>query len=671
MKKTSIILGLMTASLFASAQVRTSLFEEFTGENCGPCASTNPALCVTLANNPTLIIPIKWQVPIPSAPSTTWSLYRTNQAEIDWRYHSTGLGGYGYMSQNTGTDAAVSGINSAPSGRIDGQHMWGLFGATSDHPFYVSNAVISAAQSQTTNFSIAMTPSWSPTYTSCAVSVTVTSSQSFTSNGALMFRLCLVERTINFATPPGTNGEQDFYDAVRKSYPTSITGTAVTAMGTAISNTWIPAQTQTFTVNCVIPNYINDLGQMSFVGFVQDDGNKKIFQASRTAQPSIPNDAKAMAVGVPTAVVCSATLAPTATIKNNGSNAITNLTITPNMNGTPGTPVTWSGNLAIGATTVINMGTENIINGTNTYSINVTGVSGGDLVLSNNTKTGTFFNTATYGTAPVVEGYVGAAFPPAGWGGPVNASNAAYTWVRATTAGGFGLSSESMRVFINWTAPGGQHDMYLPGTSFTGTMNPALKFDLSYIQLSATGNDVLDVSVSTNCGTSWTSAWSNSGAAMATAPPDNAALHIPTASQWTAVTVSMASYSNSPNVLVRIRATGGASANQGNSIWIDNINLFNATGVGIKSAVANATDFQVYPNPATSETSININAANNSDVNVNVTNALGQVVYNKQHSLNTGSNSIKLDCKDLAEGVYIISLESNKTTVTKKLVVSK
>lgn len=85
MKKTSILLGLLAASFFASGQTRMSLYEEFTGENCGPCAATNPGLNTLLNANASQVIAIKWQVPIPSAPSTTWSLYQTDKPEIDWR----------------------------------------------------------------------------------------------------------------------------------------------------------------------------------------------------------------------------------------------------------------------------------------------------------------------------------------------------------------------------------------------------------------------------------------------------------------------------------------------------------------------------------------------------------------------------------------------------------
>lgn len=118
MKKTSILLGLMAVGLLATAQVpRMSLYEEFTGENCPPCAATNPGLNTLLNANSSKVIPIKWQVPIPSAPSTTWSLYQTDKGEIDWRWKAASAPGYGYP---TTLGSSANQINSAPSGRMDG-----------------------------------------------------------------------------------------------------------------------------------------------------------------------------------------------------------------------------------------------------------------------------------------------------------------------------------------------------------------------------------------------------------------------------------------------------------------------------------------------------------------------------------------------------------------------
>src|SRR3954469_24887851 len=87
--KKSLLAVLMATSVAAFAQTqRLSLYEEFTGETCNPCAQTNPGLNALLltTSNQQKIVAIKWQVPIPSASPKTWSLYQTNKTEIDWRH---------------------------------------------------------------------------------------------------------------------------------------------------------------------------------------------------------------------------------------------------------------------------------------------------------------------------------------------------------------------------------------------------------------------------------------------------------------------------------------------------------------------------------------------------------------------------------------------------------
>lgn len=663
MKKISIILGMLTMGYFASAQapVRMTLFEEFTGENCGPCASTNPGLNAVLAANPTKVIALKWQVPIPSAPSATWSLYRTNQAEIDWRYKSSG---YNYPSQNTATNAITNGINSAPSGRFDGQHQW-LFGATSDHPFYVSNSVINAAASATTPFSISMNTQWDATFDNAVVTVTIAASSAFTATGNLVFRLCLVERNIEFNTAPGSNGEKDFEDVVRKSYPTTTTGTAVTSMGTNITGNWTPSQTQTYTINCAIPAYIVDKGQMAFVGFIQDDGTKKVWQAARTAQPAIPNEAKALAANV-TSVICSSTVVPNVSIKNNGANAITSMTIVPYLNGAPGSNVIWTGNLAAGAQTFIVMPQISPINGLNTYSFNITGVSGGDVVSSNNSKSTQFLNSLSYAATPVTEGFQNAIFPPPNWT-LFNTDGNPNTFLRTTTVGGYGLSTASTRYFVN-AAPAGSTDyLILPPTNLTGTVYPEFKFDYAYSQVATTNDDRIDVEVSSDCGATWNSIYTNQGTPMATAPSSNVNVFYPTASQWTTVTVPIYSYSNTPGLLVRL----GVTPDFGNQIFFDNINLREANTTGISNEKSIGFDFELFPNPATNDINLRISAANSTDAKVSIVNALGQTVYANETTLNQGVNGIRIDSKEFASGFYNVIIESNNTSVVKKLAITK
>jgi len=270
-------LGLIFASVAALAQTpRLSLYEEFTGETCPPCASTNPGLNAKLSSptNTPLVVAIKWQVPIPSAPSNTWSLYRTNKAEIDWRYRSS-VSGYGYPSQNNAAAAITSGINSAPSGRFDGQHQW-KFGATSDHPTFVSNAIIATAQSYTSAFNVVMAKKWDANMNVLTVTVNIVATAPFTATGPLVFRAVMIEKIIQFSVQPGTNGETKFEDPVIASFPSI-------QAGTSMAGNWVVGQSQKFVLTCPIPSYTRNKNQVDMVGFIQDDGNKKVAQAARAS----------------------------------------------------------------------------------------------------------------------------------------------------------------------------------------------------------------------------------------------------------------------------------------------------------------------------------------------------------------------------------------------------
>lgn len=648
MKKQLLILSLATLSVIATAQTtRMSLYEEFTGETCPPCAATNPGLDALLKSgtNPNKIIPIKWQVPIPSAPTPTWSLYKTNQAEIDWRFKTTAAGGYGY------------GISSAPSSRIDGQNAT-VFGAASDHPANLNTTVINTAASYTSPFSISMSRAWDPTFTSVTLTVNIQASANFTSVGALVFRLCMIEQEIKFATQPGTNGEKDFNWVVRKSFPTLQTGTSMVS-------TWTTGQTQTFTINCVLPSYIVDKSEIAFVGFIQDDGNRQVKQAARTSTVGLTNDAKATAVTIP-AVVCTTTLNPQITILNNGTNAITDMTITPTLDATPQTPYIWTGSLAAGASTVITMNMVTTTAGSHTYSYNITSVSGTDLNTANNTaKTGFAVSPSTF-LAPITEPFTTTTFPPTNWN-LYNPDAGANTWSRQGTANAYVTTPAGALRYYGWnnSVTGDIDDLILPPLDMTGISAPVLSFDHSHARYSTSYTDKLEVFVSTNCGTSWTSLFNKSGATLATAPTTTANF-VPSITQWTTNVIPVPTAANQPQVLVKFTVTNG----YGNNIWVDNVNLGGPTSIA-KAQLAQV-NFEVYPNPAQNEANVRIIAINDGEYTISILNSLGQLMSNKKVNVQSGDNNYTFDTQNLADGFYhVVMADKSGNTTVKKLTISK
>jgi hypothetical protein len=646
MKKIILSFSLLITSLTVFSQTpRLSLYEEFTGENCPPCASANPPLNLLLASptNTPKIVAIKWQVPIPSAPSNTWSLYQTNKVEIDWRWKTLASGGYGYTPA----------INSAPSSKIDGQEA-SVFGASSGHPANLNNNVISSAAAIPAAFSINMTRAWNQAYSAVNLTVNIQATQSFSATGNLIFRLVMIERHVHFVTAPGTNGEKDFEDVAVKSFPTLQNGTPMTA------GTWSVGQTQTFTINCPLPSYIRDKSEIAFVGFIQDDGNQKVAQAGLANSEGLSNDAKAISAFVPN-LSCTNTIAPDVTIKNNGNNGITNFTITPYIDGIIKPIFSWSGNLAVGASTTMAIGSISVSGGSHTFSYNISAVSGTDNNLVNNSATTKFVTISNYQTTPIVEGFT-STFPPLKWS-TFNATSGP-SWVKSTSCGGFGLSSESTKMDFYTYAVGTINELILPPINLAGAITPTLTFDLAYATY-ATEADKLEVFVSDDCGDNWTNVYDKSGTNLNTAPATTSPF-VPSAAQWRKESVNLFGYSN-PSILIKFVATSA----YGNNLYIDNVNLSQLNPVGIFSSPLSNINIEVFPNPTSGDVNLTVNSINNSNYRINLINSLGQVIFEKNFNFSIGINNIQIDTKQYPEGIYNVVLESNSLKTTKKITIIK
>jgi hypothetical protein len=589
------------------------------------------------------IVAIKWQVPIPSAPSNTWSLYQTNKVEIDWRWKTLASGGYGYTPA----------INSAPSSKIDGQEA-SVFGASSGHPANLNNNVISSAAAVPSEFSINMTRAWNQAYSAVNLTVNIQATQSFSATGNLIFRLVMIERHVHFVTAPGTNGEKDFEDVAVKSFPTLQNGTPMTA------GTWSVGQTQTFTINCPLPSYIRDKSEIAFVGFIQDDGNQKVAQAGLANSEGLSNDAKAISAFVPN-LSCTNTIAPDVTIKNNGNNGITNFTITPYIDGIIKPIFSWSGNLAVGASTTMAIGSISVSGGSHTFSYNISAVSGTDNNLVNNSATTKFVTISNYQTTPIVEGFT-STFPPLKWS-TFNATSGP-SWVKSTSCGGFGLSSESTKMDFYTYAVGTINELILPPINLAGAITPTLTFDLAYATY-ATEADKLEVFVSDDCGDNWTNVYDKSGTNLNTAPATTSPF-VPSAAQWRKESVNLFGYSN-PSILIKFVATSA----YGNNLYIDNVNLSQLNPVGIFSSPLSNINIEVFPNPTSGDFNLTVNSINNSNYRINLINSLGQVIFEKNFNFSIGINNIQIDTKQYPEGIYNVVLESNSLKSTKKITIIK
>ena len=76
---------------------------------------------------------------------------------------------------------------------------------------------------------------------------------------------------------------------------------------------------------------------------------------------------------------------------------------------------------------------------------------------------------------------------------------------------------------------------------------------------------------------------------------------------------------------------------------------------------------QISPNPATTLVNVNLMLAQQAEVQLTLTNLLGQHLVNGQHDLTQGRQVIQLDLSNYPTGLYLITLRSGKEVLTKKV----
>mgnify|MGYP003928283729 CR=1 FL=1 len=83
------------------------------------------------------------------------------------------------------------------------------------------------------------------------------------------------------------------------------------------------------------------------------------------------------------------------------------------------------------------------------------------------------------------------------------------------------------------------------------------------------------------------------------------------------------------------------------------------------------TDAQIFPNPSNGNVSIRFNNTVSSDVTIQVTNLVGQVVYTSVETTIAGSNSFDLNLTDLTEGQYIVKIGNGTGQTITKVQITK
>lgn len=320
MKKNYLIVIALVAlsfSVFAQSQ-RFILFEEFTQASCAPCASANPAFNALLNANSAKCTSIKYQ--------TSWPGYDPmnlhNPAEVASRVS--------YYS--------VSGV---PDVVMDGNAYHGS-------PQGVTQSKINTEYAKTSPFDLYINQQLSPSNDSIYVTMLGIATEAV--SGSMVAHCAVIEKHIHFNSAPGSNGEKDFYNVMKKMLPS--------ASGSALPTSFEPGEYFVLQYAWKLAN-VYDINELSVVGFIQNTQTKAVNQAAKTSDTPITglfqNDLTVLNSGKLLAAYCDPFLEPVFVLQNNGSLPLTSAEIKYSINNGPELTYQWTGNLGFLKKTTISL----------------------------------------------------------------------------------------------------------------------------------------------------------------------------------------------------------------------------------------------------------------------------------------------------------------------------
>ena len=298
------------------------------------------------------------------------------------------------------------------------------------------------------------------------------------------------------------------------------------------------------------------------------------------------------------------------------------------------------------------------------YSVSVTG----DTRPTNDVSADSVFKVyvaSNMGTLPVNETFTSAlsyrySLP---YDGSVRVPGAA--WAGATNPANTITNKLLQFDFYSYAANTGVFDFMIGNFNTTGIANLNLQFDQAYALYNSTAaSDAMAVKVSTDCGATWSTAWTATGATLTTAAPKTSAEYFPAAAaDWKHRIVNLTTYEGA-NMMVKLTGTSA----HGNNAWITNLRLGSTTSINELPAIS---EINVFPNPAKDIANISLQLSDAALVNVQVYDATGRMVTATQQQLNAGMQTIAVSTANLATGAYYVKVISGTDIVTKQLSVIK
>lgn len=393
------------------------------------------------------------------------------------------------------------------------------------------------------------------------------------------------------------------------------------------------------------------LGQKTRARALFEPGGDRYAMLSSDGCGLQPYDAEALAA-LPGGTVCDLSITPVVTIKNRGFEVLTSLDITYSIDG--GTPLNyeWTGSLISAASEVVTLPAVATTAGEHTLEVTLSNPNGNTDADATDNVVSTEFLVNTGSLAlPLVEGFEPSGFPYDGY--TINNPDDDKTWARTN----YGASLGDYSIYINnynYDASGEIDEFVVPAYDFTGLTEVFFTFDVAYALYTATGvySDTLEVLVSDDCGTTWSSLYKKANPDLQTTPPTTSNFK-PESDEWRTETIDLSAYIGEPQVFVKFRNT----TDYENNLYIDNININDGEIVqGVSHATAYALN--LYPNPTSDNITLRFNTPAGGDYTIRITDVTGKLVFTNTLATQVSENVLRIPSWSFESGLYHIQLSN-------------
>lgn len=651
MKRIFYTLSLLLLSMpLLLAQVpKKILIEEATQASCAPCASVNPGFDAIISSNIDKMVPVKYQVWWPGYDP----MYEENPLEVNARIQTLGP---------TSTGGLIAPGMYANLGQM-------VNAGT------LTQAMVDQMAALTSPISMTIEHTLNDAEGTVDIEVSITN-ESASDIAANNYRLMVAvqEDTMEYASPPGTNGEMEFHWVMRKFVPDP--------NGTALTSAIGAGETVDFTFSQPIPWYTKDLSFVAVSAWVENPNTREMLQAERSTNKPLTGNFPDLAVSYLLAGYdgyCDDAVDITFDIRNDGEEEVTSFDVNAVLpDGSLQVINSWTGNIAVGGEEQVVIADVPLAIGANALTATITNINGKP---DRNGHNNLIDNTVYYKIPndpfgeEIDEGFdvVNLRDIPDNMtfemnGVDVVTVNSSHLSFFNDPLGGHGQSDGAVWFDFPIATPGLTSAMLFDKVDLTESKNTTMTFNYAYALRGTNGADRMIIEGSSDCGDTWTTIWDVFGRDVTTAPATATGTRFfPLPDQWGySDTLDLSSFDGEAEVIFRFRGiSGGAQA-----FWFDDINVVSNPTVGNVDHNLEAS-INTFPNPASEIVNVEFSLENAQNVSVTVYDMTGHIVEVITSNKLMTAGVQKLTWTPAQTGVYSIQIDSESGSAAQRVSVFK